>query len=91
MNAQTIPEKPRGMVNDMAALLSTDETAKLNEKLITFYNQHRIPLYIYILHSMEQYSIDEFAIEVYKTWKKGNSDLVNGALLFVAIKHTDDK
>lgn len=86
MNAQTIPEKPRGMVNDMAALLSTDETAKLNEKLITFYNQHRIPLYIYILHSMEQYSIDEFAIEVYKTWKKGNSDLVNGALLFVAIK-----
>ena len=82
----TALEVPRlaGYVNDLAAVISPDVELKIENFLRGFEASDSTQLVILTIESLEGESLEEYSLKVVDSWKIGQKEKDNGALLLIA-------
>lgn len=83
--AQDFPAKPNKLVNDYTGTLSADQIQHLEQKLVAFDDSTSIQVAIAILKSVGEYDINEYALELGRTWGVGTKGKDNGVMIVVAL------
>lgn len=85
--AQNIPPRPSPprLVNDLAQVLSPDEEAQLERKLVAYDDSTSNQIAIVTIRTLEGYPIEEYALKILRDWGIGNRTTNNGALLLAVI------
>ena len=78
--------KPQGHVNDYTNLLSTNEKQSLENKLSTFKNETSSELSIVIIDTLQEDTIENFAVKLFEDWAIGSKENDNGVLLLIALE-----
>ena len=86
--AQNIPPKPNPpkLVNDQAGVLSADEEARLEQKLVAYDDSTSNQVVILTIRTLDNYPIEEYALRVFREWGIGNKTTNNGVLIVAAIE-----
>ena len=79
-----LPERPRGMVNDYANMLSSSEVNQLEQKLRNYRDTTTNVIAIATIASLEGNSIEEVATATFSKWKMWEGDRYNGVLLLIS-------
>lgn len=74
----------KGRVNDYASLLSPQAVQALGKKLATFERETTNQLVVLTIPSLEDETIEGYAIKVGDAWKIGQQDKNNGVMLILA-------
>ena len=84
---QDIPPKPNPpkLVNDLADVLSSDEEARLERKLVAYDDSTSSQIAIVLVKTLNDYPIEEYALKLYRDWGIGNKKTNNGVLIVAAI------
>lgn len=85
-NAYYNPGSPTGFVNDYAGVLKADQKQALESKLSQFEKDSSNEISVVIIPNLQDDTIENFAVELFKDWgigKKGND---NGVLILVALQ-----
>ncbi len=85
--AQNIPPRPDPprLVNDFAGVLSPDEVAALERKLVAFDDSTSNQAVIVTVKTLDGYPIEEFSLNILRQWGIGNQETNNGVLILAAI------
>ena len=85
--AQNVPSKPNPpkLVNDLADVLSADEEARLERKLVAYDDSTSNQVVILTIKTLEGYPIEEYALKVFRDWGVGNKTTNNGVLMLAII------
>lgn len=83
--AQDFPGKPSTLVNDYSGVLSIEQRAMLEKKLVAFDDSSSTQIAIAILKSVGDYDINEYAVELGRKWGVGQSGKNNGIIIVVAV------
>ncbi|MCD4704837.1 TPM domain-containing protein, partial [bacterium] len=67
--------EPQGHVNDYANLLSSSEKQKLETKLSNFKNETSIELALVIIDSLQEDTIENFAVQLFEEWGIGQKNI----------------
>jgi len=81
--ALDVPQ-PGGYVNDLAGLLSPPAKLKLEQFLRDFEASDSTQIVVLTIPSLEDETVETYAVKVFETWKIGQKGKDNGALLLVA-------
>lgn len=85
--AEGLPPPPPAYFNDYASFVSTDEAARMNEKLRRFAEETSTELLVAIFPQLpEGTSLEDFTVRTAQSWRVGQKKLDNGAVLFVFAK-----
>jgi len=86
-NAQNFPPRPNPpkLVNDLANVLSPDEEARLESKLVAYDDSTSNQIAVLTIRTLDGYPIEEYALKIFRDWKIGNSTTNNGILIIAAI------
>lgn len=76
------PNPPR-LVNDMASLLSKEDAARLEQKLVAYERSHSTQIAIVITRDMEGYELADFATRLGSHWGIGQQGFENGVLVLI--------
>jgi len=89
--AQDIPEKPvpPRLVNDLAGMLSSQESNALEQKLVAFNDSTSTQIAIVIVSSMNGYDLVDFADRLAEKWGIGQKGRDNGLLILVKPQTAD--
>lgn len=79
-----LPDRPRGMVNDYANMLSSTEVNRLEQKLRNYRDTTTNVIAIATIESLEGNSIEEVATATFSKWKMWEGDRFNGVLLLIS-------
>lgn len=79
-----LPERPVGMVNDFADMLSSSEEQRLEQKLTNYRDTTTNVIAIATLESLEGYSEDEIATTLFSNWRMWEGERYNGVLILVS-------
>lgn len=79
-----LPDKPRGMVNDYAGMLSAGETNRLEMKLRNYRDTTTNVIAIATLESLQGYSRDEIATTLFNNWRMWEGERYNGVLILIS-------
>ena len=79
------PNPPR-LVTDQAGVLSPDELAALEAKLVAIDDSSSNQIAVVILSSLDGQPKEEYADKLFREWGIGNKKTNNGALVLVAIQ-----
>ena len=82
---QDFPEKPSTLVNDYAGVLSIEQRASLEKKLVAFDDSSSTQIAIAVLKSVGDYDINEYAVELGRKWGVGQGGKNNGIMIVVAV------
>ena len=84
--AQTVPPRPNPprLVNDLANMLSADEVARLERKLVAYNDSTSSQIAIVTVPSVGDYDIFDYAQKLYESWGIGQKANNNGILLLIA-------
>lgn len=82
---QEYPEKPSTLVNDYAGVLSSEQKASLERKLVAFNDSSSTQIAVAVLKSVGDYDINEYAVELGRKWGVGQSGKNNGIMIVVAV------
>ena len=84
---QNVPPKPNPpkLVNDLADVLTADEEARLERKLVAYDDSTSSQIAIVLIKTLNDYPIEEFALKLYRDWGIGNKKTNNGVLILAAI------
>lgn len=82
-SARDVPAA-RGYVNDLAGLMSPGATLKLEQFLRDFEASDSTQIVVLTVDSLENETVESFAVKVFETWKIGQKGKDNGALLLLA-------
>ncbi|MEY2529295.1 MAG: uncharacterized protein QOJ05_1385 [Verrucomicrobiota bacterium] len=86
VSAEVIPPKPAGYFNDYANVVSKEKALALNEKLAQFERESSNQVLVAVFRKMETDSdIADYTHRIAESWKVGQADKRNGAVLFVFI------
>ncbi|WP_187262200.1 TPM domain-containing protein [Pontibacter beigongshangensis] len=77
------PNPPR-LVNDLANMLSADEEAALERKLVNYNDTTSTQIAVITLTSIGGYAIDDYAARLGEQWGIGSKDNDNGLLILIA-------
>lgn len=77
------PNPPR-LVNDFTGTLTTEQIQALESKLVANDDSTSNQIAIVIIPTTDNYSIDEVALQIGRTWGVGNKDKNNGIVILVA-------
>lgn len=80
-----LPEKPVGFVNDFADVLSDSEVRILENKLSNYRDTTTNAIVVATIESLEGYSIEEIATNLFNTWDIQYENRANGVLLLVSL------
>ncbi len=85
--SQNIPSKPNPpkLVNDLADVLSPDEEARLERKLVAYDDSTSTQIAVVTVRTLNEYPIEEYALKLYRDWGIGNKKTNNGVLIIAAI------
>ena len=88
LNAQNVLPKPNPprLVTDQAGVLSPDELAALEAKLVAIDDSSSNQIAVVILSSLEGQPKEEYANKLFREWGIGNKKTNNGVLVLVAIQ-----
>lgn len=83
---QGIPAKPNPLrlVNDFTGMLSADQQAALESKLVAFDDSTSIQIAVVLIESLEGREIADYAVDLGRAWGIGNKENNNGVLLLVS-------
>jgi uncharacterized protein len=86
--SQQIPPRPSPpkLVNDLANVLSPEEEAALERKLVAYDDSTSNQVVILTVGTLEDYPIEEYALRVLRDWGIGNQETNNGVLIVAAIQ-----
>lgn len=86
--AQNIPARPSPpkLVNDFADVLSAEEEAQLERKLVAYDDSTSNQVAIVTVKTLDGYPIEEYAVQLFRTWGIGNKNTNNGVLIIAAIE-----
>lgn len=79
-----LPDRPTGMVNDYANLLSSSEENRLENKLRTYRDTTSNVIAIAIIENLRGNSRDEVATELFNKWRMWEGDRYNGVLILIS-------
>ncbi|MBA4321155.1 MAG: hypothetical protein C0412_22425, partial [Flavobacterium sp.] len=79
------PGKPEGFVNDFANILTNDQQEKIETKLNEFTKTSSNEISIAIIKSLDNDTVENFAVQLFKDWGIGKKGKDNGVLILVAI------
>lgn len=77
--------KPARLVNDLAQVMSADEEAELEEKLVNYDKTTSTQVTVITITSIGSYDVAEYAIELGNRWGVGRKDKNNGVVLLAAM------
>jgi uncharacterized protein len=84
--AEVIPPKPAGYFNDYANVVPKEKALALNEKLAQFERDTSNQVVVAVFRKMESDSdIADYTQRIAESWKVGQAEKRNGAVLFVFI------
>lgn len=85
--SRDLPKRPEPpvLVNDFAGVLSAQDKALLEKKLVAFDDSTSSQLCIVILKTLDGEPASSYAPELFNFWKIGNEGRNNGILILVAI------
>ena len=85
--AQNIPPRPNPprLVNDFADVLSADQEARLEQKLVAYDDSTSNQIAIVTIRTLEGYPIEEYSLKILRDWGIGNKTTNNGALILAVI------
>ena len=85
--AQNIPAKPQPprLVNDLAGVLSADQVNTLERKLVAYDDTTSNQIAVVLVKTLNDYPIEEYALQLYRQWGIGNKTTNNGVLVLAAI------
>lgn len=84
------PSPPR-LVNDFAGLLSREDAAYLENKLVEFNNQTSNQITVVILSDLSGYAISDFAFRLGEKWGVGQEGFDNGIVILVKPKTASER
>lgn len=79
------PGQPDGFVNDYADVLSAEQENALEAKLSQFENERDNEIAIVTIKSLDNDTIENFAVKLFEDWGIGKKKKDNGVLLLAAI------
>lgn len=79
------PNPPR-LVNDFAGILSADENASLETKLISYFDSTSTQIAIIIENSIEDDDLIDYCQRIGETWGIGEKGKNNGLIIYVAMQ-----
>ncbi len=85
-SAQNVPPRPNPprLVNDLANMLSADEEARLERKLVAYNDSTSSQIAVVTVPSLGDYDIFDYSQKLYETWGIGQKANNNGILLLIA-------
>jgi uncharacterized protein len=86
--SQNIPQKPQParLVNDLANVLSPEQESALERKLVAYDDSTSTQIAVVLVSTLNDYPIEEYALNLFRTWGIGNAKTNNGILLLAAIE-----
>jgi uncharacterized protein len=75
---------PNGFVNDHSLIIAPEETAQLEKKLKLFKEQTSTEIAVVTVQSLEGMNIEQYAGELFKKYRLGETTKNNGVLVLVA-------
>lgn len=82
--AYVSPGKPSGLVNDFAGVLSVEQKQQLETKLEQFKTASGNEIAVVVINSLQDDTIENFAVDLFKEWGIGQKGKDNGVLILVA-------
>ncbi len=79
------PNPPR-LVNDYAGMMSANEHAQLEQKLLEFERQTSIEITVVTITSLGEYDISDYAIRLGKAWGVGKSGKNTGVVVLASMQ-----
>lgn len=79
------PNPPK-LVNDAAGVLSPEEVAKLEAKLVAYDDSTSTQVAVVLIKTLNDYPIEEYALKLFRDWGIGNKKTNNGVLIIAAIE-----
>ncbi|MEX0608536.1 MAG: TPM domain-containing protein [Balneolaceae bacterium] len=79
-----LPERPTGMVNDFADMLSPSEERQLENKLSSYRDTTTNVIAIATIESLQNYPIEEIASTLFNNWRMWEGDRYNGVLILIS-------
>ena len=83
--AYTSPGKPQGFVSDYANIFSTQGKITLEQKLFSLNGSTTIQIAVVTITSLDDETIESYAVKLFKEWGIGQKDKNNGVLFLTAI------
>lgn len=80
------PPNPPRLVNDYAGVLSSEQVAILEEKLVALDDSTSNQIAVVILKSLEGYDVQDYANKLFRSWGIGNKKTNNGVLILASIE-----
>ena len=80
------PPNPPKLVNDFAGVLSKEQVAILEEKLVALDDSTSNQIAVVILKSLEGYDVQDYANKLFRSWGIGNKKTNNGVLILASIE-----
>jgi uncharacterized protein len=85
--AEVMPASPERYFNDYAGVISPGTADGLNRKLENFERDTSSQIVVAIFPKMQtDSSIEDYCLRIYRSWKVGQKDKNNGAVLFVFVQ-----
>jgi len=83
--AQDVPARPDPprLVNDLAHVMTADQTAALEHKLVDYDGSTSVQIAIVTVPDIGDYAIEDYALKLFRTWGIGNKKNNNGVLVLV--------
>ena len=85
--AQDIPKRPTPprLVNDLAQVMTPDQVASLEAKLVAYDDSTSNQIAVVTVKSLGGYEIEEYALKILRDWGVGNKATNNGIVIVAAI------
>ena len=79
------PDPPR-LVNDFAHVLTPDQVASLERKLVSYDDTTSIQIVVVTIPTTGDYAIEDYALKILRQWGVGNKKTNNGIVILAAIQ-----
>jgi uncharacterized protein len=87
-SAQKIPAKPDPprLVNDFAHVMTADQVATLESKLVAYDDSTSIQIAVVTVPTTGDYAVEDYALKILRDWGVGNKKTNNGVVILAAIQ-----
>src|SRR6201995_2987713 len=87
LRAQDVPARPDPprLVNDFAHVMTADQVASLERKLVDYDDSTSVQIAIVTVPDIGDNAIEDYALKIFRTWCRGNKKPNNGALAIAFI------
>src|SRR6266581_1581035 len=84
--ALPIPKAPGGRINDYAGVLSSEDRARLENKLRARERESSNQVVVAIFRSLQGESLEDYSIRLAQAWRVGQKGLDNGVIFLVFVE-----